>query len=95
MEIKPPTNHRQMSMVPLADVTPNPKHPHPPTEKAILLLASGIERWGFLIPIIIDENGMIVAGHARYMAAKRLRLEQLLGSQSIQMNVYKVSESCR
>lgn len=75
MKIKPPTNHPQMSMVPLADVTPNPKHPHPPTEKAILLLASGIERWGFLVPIIIDENGMIVAGHARYMAAKRLRLE--------------------
>lgn len=75
MKIKPPTNHPQVRMAPLADIHPNPKHPRTSAEKAILLLASGIERWGFLVPIIVDDNGMIVAGHARYLAAKHLRLE--------------------
>ena len=75
MNIKLPTNHPQVRMAPLADIKPNPKHPRTHTEKAILLLASGIERWGFLVPIVVDERGMIVAGHARYLAAKHLRLE--------------------
>ncbi len=75
MKIKPPTNHPQVRMAPIADIKPNPKNPRTHSEKAILLLASGIERWGFLVPIIIDETGMIVAGEARYLAAKHLRLE--------------------
>lgn len=75
MNIKPPTNHPQVRMASLADVYQNPKHPRIPAEKAISLLSSGIERWGFLVPIIVDENGMIIAGHTRYLAAKHLRLE--------------------
>jgi len=77
MKIKPPTNHPQVHMALLADIKPNPKNPRTHSEKAILLLSSGIERWGFLNPIIVDEHGNIVAGHARYLAAKRLGLEYL------------------
>ncbi|WP_430443650.1 site-specific DNA-methyltransferase [Sphingorhabdus contaminans] len=75
MKIKPTTNHPQVRMALLADIKPNPKNPRRHSEKAILLLSSGIERWGFLNPIIVDEHGNIVAGHARYLAAKRLGLD--------------------
>lgn len=75
MKIKLPTNYPQVRMALLADIKPNPKNPRHHSEKAILLLSSGIERWGFLNPIIVDEYGNIVAGHARYLAAKRLSLE--------------------
>lgn len=50
MRPKPPTNHPQVRMAPLADIKPNPKHPRTHTEKAVLLLASGIERWGVPSP---------------------------------------------
>lgn len=43
---------------------------HPP--KQIKLLAEIIERFGFNVPIIVDHEGTIVAGHGRLEAAKKL-----------------------
>lgn len=36
-----------------------------------------IRSFGFNVPILVDENGVIVAGHARYQAAKELGLESV------------------
>ena len=35
-------------------------------------LANSITEWGWTIPILIDENSQIIAGHGRYYAAKKL-----------------------
>ena len=75
MKIQNFHNHPRINMVLLADIKPNPRNPRTENHKQTLLLASGIERWGFLVPIIVDETGMIVAGHARYRAATHLRLD--------------------
>lgn len=37
-------------------------------------LAASISEFGFLVPILIDDTGMILAGHARYEAAVMLGL---------------------
>lgn len=39
---------------------------------AVSSVASSIREFGFQAPIVIDENGMILAGHTRYFAAKSL-----------------------
>jgi hypothetical protein len=47
------------------------KHP----EHQLKALVSAIKRFGFTQPLIIDEELTILAGHARYEAAKRLNLD--------------------
>lgn len=48
---------------------------HPPEQ--IEHLAALIQRFGFTNPILIDEKNIIIAGHGRLMAAKRLGLEEV------------------
>lgn len=41
---------------------------------AISPVAESIQRYGFIKPIIVDKDGVIMAGHTRYFAALRLNL---------------------
>jgi ParB-like nuclease family protein len=55
-------------------VRPYPNNPriHPRTQ--IQKLARAIDEFGFLIPILVDDHGTVLAGHARIEAAKQLAL---------------------
>lgn len=55
----------------LADITPYEFNPRD-NEAAIASTANSIRSFGFLVPIIIDSAGTIVAGHTRYAAAHQL-----------------------
>ena len=46
----------------------NPRH----NENAIDAVASSIKQFGFKVPIVIDENNVIIAGHTRRKAAEKL-----------------------
>lgn len=46
-------------------------------DDAVPLVANSIKEFGFKVPIIIDRNGEIVAGHTRYKAAKELGMEEV------------------
>ena len=46
-------------------------------EKTVEMLVDLIPRVGFNVPILIDEDGVIVKGHARYRAAIRLGLAEV------------------
>jgi hypothetical protein len=48
-------------------------HTHPPAQ--IAELASGIEKFGWTNPILADDDYRILAGHARWQAAKQLSLQ--------------------
>jgi|AntDeeMinimDraft_5_1070356.scaffolds.fasta_scaffold06295_4 ParB-like chromosome segregation protein Spo0J len=52
----------------------NPKE-HP--EEQINKIASSIKNYGFTVPIVVDEDNEIIAGHGRYEAARKLELEEL------------------
>lgn len=51
----------------------NPRH----NEKAVDAVAASIEEFGFNIPIILDENDVIVTGHTRRLAAKKLGMKKV------------------
>lgn len=57
----------------LADIKPYQKNPRK-NDKAVTAVANSIREYGFQSPIIVDRDGVIIAGHTRYKAAKRLRL---------------------
>jgi len=57
-------------MRPLGTLRPNPKSARTHSKRQIRDLAEAIKTFGFIGAIIIDEKGMILAGHARHAAAK-------------------------
>ena len=42
---------------------------------AVPYVKNSIQEFGFKVPIIIDKNGVIVAGHTRYLAAMELDMD--------------------
>jgi hypothetical protein len=63
----------KIEQVYLQDLKPYEKNPRK-HGKGIDELVKSITRNGFTNPIMIDQNGRIIAGHGRYQAAKRLNL---------------------
>lgn len=46
-------------------------------DDAVEYVANSIKQFGFKVPIIIDKNNVIVAGHTRYKASLELGLEEV------------------
>jgi site-specific DNA-methyltransferase (adenine-specific) len=55
----------------LIDYENNPRH----NEAAVGKVAASIEEFGFKVPIVIDKDNVIIAGHTRRKAAERLGLQ--------------------
>ena len=62
---------------PLGRITPNPRNPRTHRTRHIKALAKSIAEFGFNVPILVDENRKIVAGHGRYEAAKLLGMTEV------------------
>ena len=60
----------------LKDIKPYEKNPRK-NDNAVKYVANSIKEFGFQQPIVIDKNGVIVAGHTRYKASKKLGLEKV------------------
>ena len=46
-------------------------------DDAVAAVAKSIEKFGFKVPIIIDKDNVIVAGHTRLKAAMLLHMDQV------------------
>ena len=46
-------------------------------DDTIKVVADSIEAYGFQQPIVIDDDNVIVAGHARWKAARHLKMEKV------------------
>ncbi len=57
------------------DLRPNPKNARTHSKRKIKDLAKAIKAIGFIGVIVVDETGMILAGHARHAAAKLLGMK--------------------
>lgn len=56
----------------VASLTPNPRNARTHSKKQIRQIAKSIEQFGFTSPILIDEQGVVLAGHGRLQAARML-----------------------
>lgn len=43
--------------------------------KAVKYVADSIKKFGFLVPVVIDKDNVIVCGHTRYLASQELNLK--------------------
>lgn len=62
--------------MPLDKIQPYEGNPRR-VEKAIKAVQKSIKEFGFLNPIIVDQDNVIICGHTRFLAAQRLGLEQV------------------
>ena len=58
-------------------LTPNVRNARTHSRKQIRQIADSIAAFGFVVPIVIDDSGVIIAGHGRYAAAKLLGLKEV------------------
>ena len=58
----------------LAEITPYENNPRF-NDEAVDAVAASIQEFGFKVPIVLDSEGVIVAGHTRWKAALKLQLE--------------------
>lgn len=63
-------------MLKLLDIKPYEKNPRK-NDEAVKYVAESIKEFGFKVPIVVDKDMTIVAGHTRYKAAKKLGLNEV------------------
>ena len=56
------------------EIKPYEKNPRK-NDEAVKYVAESIKQFGFKVPIIIDKDDVIVCGHTRYKAAKKLNMD--------------------
>jgi ParB-like chromosome segregation protein Spo0J len=67
----------RIEAVTLKDLKLNPRNARTHSKRQIKLIADSLKAFGFVNPILIDEDGMIVAGHGRVAAAKRIGMTEV------------------
>ena len=56
------------------ELVPYEKNPRK-NDKAVKYVVNSIRQFGFKVPIVIDKDNVIVCGHTRYKASKKLNLD--------------------
>lgn len=72
-----PTTVRQIEILPVATLRPYARNARRHSRKQIRQIAVSIRRFGFTNPVLIADDGRIVAGHDRVMAAKEIGMEEV------------------
>lgn len=62
----------EVSRRPVASLAPAARNARTHSDEQVGQLADAITKWGWTTPVLIDEEGTIIAGHGRVLAAQRL-----------------------
>lgn len=66
----------QIEEININELTPYSNNPRN-NDAAVDAVAASIKEFGFKVPIIIDKDNVIVAGHTRLKAAQKIGLEKV------------------
>jgi len=71
------TLKHEIKTVPTSSLIPYDRNPRTHPDSQIEQLKNSIRQWGWTIPILIDENDQVIAGHGRLFAAQSLGMEDV------------------
>ena len=71
----------KIEMWPIDRVQPYESNPRD-NDDAVDAVAASIRAFGFRQPIVVDPDGVIIVGHTRWKAAKKLGLESFSGTKA-------------
>lgn len=66
----------EIDKIPISEIQPYPNNPRK-NSRAVDVVAKSIKEFGFKNPIILDKNNIIIAGHTRLLAAKKLGIVEV------------------
>ncbi len=72
-----PSPKLQISYVSIADLKPYFRNQRLHTEDQVERIADSIREFGFVMPILLDQNNEIIAGHGRFQASEKLGLTEV------------------
>src|SRR6476619_1663272 len=61
---------------PLERLIPHARNARTHSEEQVAQIAGSIAEFGFVNPVLVGDDGVIVAGHGRIMAARKLGLSE-------------------
>jgi hypothetical protein len=61
----------------VSELLPYAKNSRLHSEEQVDQIAASIKEWGWTTPVLVDEQGEIIAGHGRVMAAKKLGIDKI------------------
>lgn len=64
-------------LAPLDSIKPYWRNPRRITDEAIEQLAHSIQEYGYQQPLVVDDNYVLIVGHTRYAAMRRLGVEHV------------------
>jgi DNA modification methylase len=59
------------------DLKVNPRNARTHSDRQAQQIAASMREFGFIVPIVVDENGLVLAGHGRLEAARLLSLTEV------------------
>ena len=59
---------------PVASLVPYARNARTHSEAQVAQIAASISEWGWTVPVLVDDDGGIIAGHCRVLAADMLGL---------------------
>ena len=88
----------QIKLAEISKIKPYENNPRKLSEQAIEKVAMSLKEYGFRQPIVVDKYMVIVAGHTRYRASKKLGLKQVPISiidnlSKEQINAYRIADN--
>src|ERR1035438_3182844 len=70
-------NELRVQLCPVSALVPYAKNARMHSDEQVSQIARSIEEFGWTNPILVDRNNVVIAGHARLLAAKKLKLVEV------------------
>lgn len=88
----------EVKLTPIEEIKPNPRNAREHSSEQIAQIARSIEEFGFTSLIVVDEAGMILAGHGKWLAARQLNMTHVPtrmvgGLTETQKNLYLIADN--
>lgn len=87
-----------VQMVPVSQLIPYARNARTHSDEQVAQIAASIREWGWTVPVLIDEDHSLIAGHGRLAAAQRLGLAEVpamraLGWSAAQKRAYVLADN--
>jgi hypothetical protein len=88
----------QIERRPVAGLVPSARNARTHSDEQVSQIAASIREWGWTMPVLVDDAGVLIAGHGRVLAARQLELQTVpvmvaRGWTEEQKNAYRVADN--
>jgi ParB-like chromosome segregation protein Spo0J len=88
----------QVERWPLSKLIPYARNARTHSDEQVAQIAASIREWGWTVPVLVDEEGTLIAGHGRVLAAQQLGITDVptmvaRGWTQAQIHAYRLTDN--